>query len=246
MESLISEEYEKIANNALTSSGKCNIISNIVQIKLSEPSLTNIKQDLSIDIKDYLNSLIEKAESASIGYDSINVHKVNETLSQLPFDRKIFFINYLIRQLQKSAFEHEIRHFQKLKTSTILWNLFSKNEFYKPKTWWLISLYFPVYNIVTFCFTFIIISILIAIVLLPSPYSFMGWLHFDITYQQLSNNFFLNHLLNIFSSLVGIESEFKIQSKDLFSASIHVIGRIITFIYVVNYLFNKLSEYLKN
>lgn len=246
MEDLIKLEYKKIADNKHSSSGKCNILNNIIQVKLSHPLLRNLNQDISIDIKAYFNALIEKAESASIGYDSIEVRKVNEILIELTLSERIFFIDYLIRQLQKSSFENEIKGFQKLKTSTILFSLLSKENFYKPKSWGLFFLYFPMYNMATLCFTFIMIGFFITIVLLPSPFSFMGVLSYELTYQHINADFFVNHLLNVFSSFVGIESDFKVVPKDTFSAVVYILGRILAFIYVVNYLFNKLSEYLKS
>lgn len=245
MRILIEEEYAKLYSDSLSSSGRCNIINNIIQIKLSEPTLSEIGQDLSIDIKKYLNALIEQAESARIGYDSIEVKKVNEILASLNFRERLIFIDYFIRQLRKCSFENEIVNFQKLKTITILKQAIAENNFYKPSGIWLICIYFPLYNIWSLFFTFIIICFLIAIVLFPAPTELMAWLNIDIKYQQISSNYIVNHFLNVFGSLAGVQIDFKLIPKNSFTMLIFLISKILAFIYVANYLVNKLGEYLK-
>lgn len=245
MRILIEEEYAKLNNSQLTISGKCNIVNNIIQLKLSEPSLREINRDLSIDIKMYLNSLIEQAEFARIGYDSIEVKKVNEILSGLDLKERLIFIDYFIRQLQKCSFETEIVNFQKLKTRTILKQAISKSNFYKPLNIWLVCIYFPLYNIWSLFLTFIIICFLLAVVLLPAPYEIMECLNVEMNYQIISSNKIFNHFLNVFGLLATLQTDFKIVPKNSLTMILFIATKILAFLYVANFLFNKLGEYLK-
>ncbi|MFK7000743.1 hypothetical protein [Flavobacterium oreochromis] len=245
MEELLREEYIKIKNNDVSSSARANIINNIIQIKLKEKTFKNYHQNISLDIKDYLNAIINQAESASIGYDSIQKHNIENILEEFTLNEKLYYINFFIRQLQKNCFEEEISKFQSLRTRTIIKHVISKKNILKCKSLWLFLIHFPQYNIFTLIFTFLLIGTSIILILLPAPFDFMQWLNFEIIYQNVSKNNFLNHVLNVFSSLVGIESDFKIIPKNEFSMFLYILSKIIAFLYVANYLFNKLVDFIK-
>lgn len=244
MKDIIENEYRKLSNN-LSCSGKCNVLNNIIQLKLSELEFKNVTQHISIDIKNYLNSLVDQAESASIGYDSIEVIKVKELLKDFSLNEKLTYIDYFIRQLQKSSFENEIKSFQRLKTQSIISHTLARNQFYKPCNIYSFIVNFPLLNIFTLVLTFLFIGLLISVVLLPAPFKFMEFLNFEISYQNLSSSYFLNHLVNTFGFFVGIENQFSILAKDTFTMLAYLISKVIIFVYVGNVLFNKLSEFLK-
>lgn len=243
---LIEVEYSKLSNNNLSTSGICNVINNIIQIKIQEPSLSDVHQNLSVDIKQYINSLINQAELGSFGYDSIEVKKVEEILSEFTPKENLVLIDYFIRQLKKSSFEHEIKGFQKFKTACIIKQLLKRNKFYKPKNIWLLCIYFPQYSVLTLFVTFLVIGLIIAVILLPAPFNFMGVLNFDISYYNFSSHFFINHILNLFGAFVGIGTDFKIMPKNSFSMVVFIISKVLAFLYVANYLFKKLADFLKS
>lgn len=245
MRTLIEEEYKKLSSGALSVSGTCNVINNIIQIKLQEPTLRNINQDLSVDIKLYINSLINQAELGRIGYDSIEVKKIKEILIDLSPKENLSLINYFIRQLQKSSFDNEMRGFQKLRIKIIIKKYSGKNEFYKPASIWNLCMFFPQYNILTLFITLLFLSLIVTLLLLPAPFKFMEVLNFDINYQKLNPNFFINHTLNILGAFVGIETDFKIVPKNSLSMLVFILTKIFAFLFIANYLFTKLSEFLK-
>lgn len=240
---LLEGEYKKLEKTNSTFTGKSNVLNNIVQIKLNEPELDNYINDISIDIKKYLISLIELAELGPIKYDEIRELKIIELLNQLNSKEKLYYLNYLIRQLQKSSFEDEIKKFQKLRIKTIL--LSSINNLFNYKSVLNILIYFPLYNLLTLSITLFIVALISSLILLPAPLECMSILNYKIVYQEICNNQKFNHFINVFSSLIGVNEDFKIKPKNEFSMIALMSGKIFLFSYVIVFILNKFSEYLK-
>lgn len=245
MKTLIETEYLKLNSKEFSASGVCNILNNIIQIKLNEPSLRNFGQNISADLKQYLNALINQSESSSFGYDSIEVKKIKEILLEFTLSESLQYLDFFIRQLQKNSFEAEIRCFQKFKYWLILKHSFKKNNLYKPRYLLNICLYLPQYSFFSLLLTLFIIASFVAIVLMPAPIEFMGIFDFQIKYQSLSSNFVLNHLMNLFGYFVGLETEFEIVPLNVFSMGAIILSKIFSFLFIANYLFSKLGDFLK-
>lgn len=241
---MLAEEYVKLNNLNITSSGKCNVLNNIIQIKLQENKFIDFKQSITIDVKQFLNEIIIKAETSQVGYDNIDINSIHGVINNFSFKEKIIFTDYFIRQLKKSSFENEAKNFQRLKNKIIIKEIISPSANFKLENIYLFILYFPLYNLFTCLITFLIIALFAALILLPAPYEFMGWLRFEISYHNFSSSFLTNHILNIFGALVGVETDFKIMPKDGFTIFFFILSKIVAFIYIVNYLFNKIGEYL--
>lgn len=239
----LQDEYTKLENTDTTFTGKSNILNNIVQLKLSEPDLNNYKNHISIDIKRYLISLIELAELGAIKYDEIRERKIIELLNQIQNKEKLYYLNFLIRQLQKSSFEDEIKKFQKLRIKTIL--LGSLKDILNFNSILNILIYFPLYNLFSLSITLFIVALLSALILLPAQISWMSIFNFNIVYQDICSNYYFNHFINVFSSLIGVNEDFKIKSENAFSMIALMVGKIFLFSYVIVFILNKFSDYLK-
>ncbi|GGA78624.1 hypothetical protein GCM10008015_19180 [Flavobacterium palustre] len=240
---LLEEEYKKLENKDFTYTGKSNVLNNIVQIKLSETELYNYKNHISVDIKKYLISIIEVAELGPIKYDEIRERKIIELLNKLENKEKLYYLNFLIRQLQKSSFEDEIKTFQKIRIKTILEN--SKNDFMNFRSILNVLVYFPLYSLFTLFITLFTVALISGLILMPAQLSWMSLFDFKLTYLGVCNNYFFNHFINVFSSLLGVNEDFKIRPNDEFSMIALMIGKIFLFLYVLVFIFNKLSDYLK-
>lgn len=243
MTNLLNEEYNKLETLNISTTGKSNILNNIIEIKLNENQLINHKNHISVDIKKYLISIIDVAELGPIKYDEIRERKIKELINRLGSNEKIYYLNFLIRQLQKSSFENEIKTFQKLRIKTILTN--SISDIFNFKSIIKIFIYFPLYNLLTLSITLFIIAIISSLIILPSPFSFMEMFNFKIEYTKLCENKIFNHFINVFSSLIGVNEDFKIKPQNAFSAISIMIGKIFIFSYVIIFIFNKFSDYLK-
>lgn len=239
---LLEVEYKKLEDTSSTT-GKSNIFNNIVQIKLNEPDLINHRNHISIDIKKYLISLIDLAELGAINYDQIKERKIIELLNQLNSKEKLYYLNFLIRQLQKSSFEDEIKKFQKLRIKTIL--LSSSKDIFNYKSIVNILIYFPLYNLFTLSITLFIVALISSLILLPAPIDLISIFNFKIVNQEICSNHIFNHFINVFSSLIGVNEDFKIKPQNEFSMIALMTGKIFLFSYVIVFIFNKFSEYLK-
>ncbi|MCD8440902.1 hypothetical protein [Tenacibaculum finnmarkense] len=242
MEEILKKEYSKLLCENITPTGKVNLLNNIVQFKLNETEYKKFHNDLSIDIKRYLNSLIELAENGARNYDIINEDKLM-FLNEVSFSDKIIYIDYFIRILEKSAFKEDIKTLQKIKYESILKQ--SWQNIWSFKSILNILIYFPLYNIYTLLVSLILITLITNLILLPAPFNFMSLLCFKIDYLTISSNYNYNHFLNVTSSLIGVNNKFSITPLDSKSMIILIFGKIFVFFYVVTLIFNKLTDLIK-
>lgn len=240
----LENEYNKLDDSNLNATSKVNLLNNIIQVKIDNLSYRNVRNDLSIDIKMFLSAIIDLAEYGPHKYDTINDESIMLIFNSLKDDQeKLYYIEYFIRQLQKSSFEIEIKKYQKIKIKTII--KISKKKIWHPKSIFDILLYYPAYNILNLCITLFLIAVILSIITLPAPFEIMGMLNYKIEYFALSNTFLYNHFLNVISSLIGVNDEFKVVPLDCSSMIILIFGKIFMYIYVIVYIFNKLTDYLK-
>ncbi len=243
MQELLSNEYEKLKSDNLSITGKVNILNNIIQFKLNEIKFQNFNHNLSIDVKYYFNSLIELAEMGPNNYDTISLDRIDELLQKINYNDRIIYLNYFIRLLEKGSFKNELKEFQKIKNQEIVKN--SIKNFLNINSIWKLFIYFPLINIYSLFLTLFIILVIINLILLPAPFEFMEILNYDLSYLELSDNFFLNHSINITSALIGANPNFKITPLDITSIILLVIGKLFIYIYVISLVLGKLTDLIK-
>jgi hypothetical protein len=242
MKEILKKEYFKLEKNDITPTGKVNLLNNIVQFKLNEIEYQKFNNDLSIDIKRYLNSLVDLAENGARKYDIINDDKIM-FLNDVDFSDKIKYINYFIRILEKSAFKDDIEELQKIKYKSILKHSWS--NFWSFQSVLNILIYFPLYNIYTLSISLLIITLIANLILLPAPFDVLAFLNYKIEYLTISDNKVYNHFINITSGLIGVNGRFSITPLDSKSMIILILGKIFIFSYVVTLIFNKLTDLIK-
>jgi hypothetical protein len=242
MKEILKKEYFKLEKNDITPTGKVNLLNNIVQFKLNEIEYQKFNNDLSIDIKRYLNSLVDLAENGARKYDIINDDKIM-FLNDVDFSDKIKYINYFIRILEKSEFKDDIEELQKIKYKSILKHSWS--NFWSFQSVLNILIYFPLYNIYTLSISLLIITLIANLILLPAPFDVLAFLNYKIEYLTISDNKVYNHFINITSGLIGVNGRFSITPLDSKSMIILILGKIFIFSYVVTLIFNKLTDLIK-
>lgn len=243
MTELLDEEYQKLVDNQISATKRLGYQNNIIQIKIENSDLKSHNHDVSIDIKNYINISIEVGEEGSHKYDAIKAEKFEEFISSFPLQEKLYYIDYFLRQLQKSEFRDEVRSFQKLKSKLII--LDSLRKFYYPKSFIKFMINFPLYNVLSLLFTLLLVGLITATISLPAPLPLMSWLDFDITYIDFSENKTLNHFLNILGGLSGMNDDIKVKPNDEFTFILFFIGKVFMFIYVTSLVLNKLTELIK-
>ena len=95
----------------------------IIQIKISEPHLHSVCQNLSLDIKHLANSILDVAENASQKYDNLKYTQFIDVLKGFRIEDQIEFIEYILRLFRKSSFENDIQKF-------VILSLFNHQEIY--------------------------------------------------------------------------------------------------------------------
>jgi hypothetical protein len=235
-------EYQKLEDINISATGKVNLLNNIVQFKLNESEFQNFKNDLSIDIKRYLNSLVELAENGARNYDIINDDKI-EFLESVEYKDKIKYIEYFIRILENSSFKDDIKKLQKFKYKVILKD--SLSNFWKFQSIFKIIIYYPLYNTFSLFISLILITLFANLILLPAPLEKLAFLNYDIEYLNLTENRIFNHFINVTSALIGVNNKFNITPLDGKSMFFLILGKIFIFSYVVTLIFNKITDLIK-
>lgn len=243
MVELLDKEYLKLENSELSPSGLVNLHNNIIQLKINENDLKNHKNHISVDVKNYMNAVINLAEKGAANYDVIKIDNLNELLSMFDNNQKINFLNYFIRLLEKSSFKELIPKFQRLRNESIINNC--KINLFSYKSLKKCLIYLPILSIRNLICTLILICVITNLICLEAPFEFMGILDLNIKYLNLSDAFLINHFLNVSSYLVGINSSFQIEPLNAFSMIMMILGKIFIYVYVSTLVLTKLTDLIK-
>lgn len=195
---------------------------------------TNLYFETKKLITTYLNAIEEKSSH----YYTIDYNKINELTQHLQLEDKISILKYTARELKINGFEKESAGVFKLinKYNLKLLTAEKKNfSFIK------FILAFTSYNVLTIFFSLIMIFLLYSVILLPSNTSFYI---FEISYENYTENFFVNHFLNTLLSFSQIDSDFKIKAVNWIGVLALEILNVVVAIIIINYLFNELKKKL--
>jgi len=214
----------------------------IIQIKISEPHLHSVCQNLSLDIKHLANSILDVAENASQKYDNLKYTQFIDVLKGFRIEDQIEFIEYILRLFRKSSFENDIQKFQselvRLKITKSKKQLLKGNllEMFK------IAYLFPQKGVLQLFSTILFLPFIYIIILLPTPFNWT-LLNFKIQYQNISNNYLINHFLNVIGDLCGVNENFEVIPLNSLTMSLFILGKLLFLIVFINLTIVKLTEY---
>lgn len=237
---IITEEYLKLRDD-FSNLAKLSIISNIIQIKRENSFLISHTNSLYKDIKLYIKLSIEITDSADYLYDELKIEFFLEVIEGLKEREQIEILRYYLRKLEQSSFYDEKKILQKKYYEIDV--LKSLKTIYNPKDFIKVILYSPLINSYFFSSSFALLIIIAILIPLNAPITFFAWFNFEVSYSEYSNSFFLNHILNIVTSLIGINSEFYIVGKNTFSQVSLILGKVFFLVFISSVLVNKLNDY---
>ena len=226
---IVSEEEKKL-NASKDANEKVNILYNLIVCKHK-----SLNQSIYIDIKHFINSYIEAAKKNDFGYDSFCIPKVLKVIDFLDCNKRIALLNYLLSTLSREFPEIDVdwvhNSISKAKIDEIITE---KNYKQFPKAFLLYSSL----KIHTLLITLFLFFVLIFVILLPAPFSFMEL--FKLEYSDYSSNFILNHLFNVMMLFSGIDDS--ITALNGVGVILYVIAKISFVLLIVNFVYKRISD----
>ncbi|MES2330247.1 MAG: hypothetical protein V4539_11635 [Bacteroidota bacterium] len=198
--------------------------------------------DIYGDIKKFIRKYLESVDDRQFGYDSVNPGKVMDCVSLVPADQQIKLYQFLRKSLLQFHFDKEWHHFERalyhnkktVLTSRPFWYLrvpmLIRYAYYRSIT----SYKYLVFLVLGFLATEYLL-------LAPNPGAWWPTL-FDVKYQDISSNFWLNHFENIMLSLLEIDNDFKITPLCAWGFVILVLGKSIKIVFIVKYVIDTLYK----
>jgi hypothetical protein len=232
IEDLITNEENKLKND-LAPNEAINILYNLISLK----NRIHKTKDNYKDIKSFINYYIDVIKFSDYGYDVINYEKIEKLINLLEYKEQISVLQYAISVTKRELPEHNKEWFVEKKHKCEIDHIWSQktiNLF--PKAFFLYS----GLNISRLLLTLLLFFLLTCLILLPSPKFFFPF--FNITYDNYSESFIINHFLNIFSLFADIDNDFKIKPINWFGLISLVLGKISFIILIVNFFYRKITD----
>lgn len=205
----------------------CSAYSDILQIKHDNSDLETHKNSIYVDIKCFLEEYVTMIghEKREYGYDSIDQNKVEKFISFCPdVNQRIALFRHAYKQLSSRGFDLEADYFNdKFVTGSAILQI--KHGDLLQKLHGVVSL--TINNLWICLFVVAVVFVLHYIILMPCSTDDRAV--FEISYSSYSDNFYVNHLLNLLSDLFGINGT-------LFCKPLGVIGMIINICLKLFYL----------
>jgi hypothetical protein len=224
---------------ASTNYEKMELINAILQLKLSLGS-DSYKEEIYVDIKDFINYYIKALDERKYQYDVLNHEKIFYYLEKVELLKRINLLNYLIRNLKLNGYEDSIPESEKLlKKSELLCSLTA----FKRKNIFKVLYLITTYNVWTVLLSFFVLFAISALLLLPAP----SWSTALVTveYHQYSSNFRFNHLLNVMAGPFDISDQFKVLPLNWGGFLLCISGKILFLTIIFNVLAKHLEEKIK-
>lgn len=232
------ELYEKkLVDNKVLAREK--MFTALTLIELKKKSNTGGTEELYWLTKELIKYYIQCVSNRKfIGYDTISVNRLMRFVSEFENDKKLALLKFTSRELKALQYEDE---------SILIDSQINKYEFIV--TWEKHKIKKPfklLFHLTTMSFTSTIISlsiIPILALLLFYPFSFQVIHVFDISYNDISDNQILNHISNCFMLFTGMDG-IRVEPTGLFGTVLLLIGKVLFFVVVFNFLLEKLTTYL--
>jgi|GEM_PF-1823541 len=217
-----------------------NILNNLIVIKHNNPQII-LENTIYVCIKMLINKYVELIKINDFGYDLFCYSKLFKVISFLNYSEQLSILNYLFSVLDKEFPQIEkeclIRFIKVVKIDKI----FSEKEY---KNFPQALLLYSSLDIKTLVISLFLFILLVIIILLPACFESMEI--FKIKYESYSDNFVINHVLNVLTLFGDIKNGFVVTSSNIFGVILQLFGKITFILLIVNFIYKKISDKISN
>lgn len=238
LDSSIEQEIKKL-NEATSHSAKLQHLNNVIQMKHMASS-RQFNRELYLDVKLFLKYYVLSRDENQFNYDELRFTDVQTNIQLADVHQQVRLIKYLVRLLRIHGYDDEMPDLEnEMARAEIRSILASKKITALPK----LLFYLTTYNVLTIIASCLVYLGVIYVLLLPAP----SWSVqiFRISYHPFTDNYPLNHLLNILSGPLSLAEEFKVEAVNCWGFVLMLLGKIIFIVFILSVLFNNLEKKLK-
>jgi hypothetical protein len=235
---ILAEEIQ--AETAITYCEKADRINNILQLKI-ESQIPELKADIYINVKKFINYYINSTEEKQFNYDEFDRNKIYNYLKLFDVEQKCSLLHFTIRHLKSIGLEEKVKYFElELSKAEFLkeWKCIGFKNIFK------IIYLATVYNNLTILIAIVFCITLKAIIYLPAP---DGWpVLYKLHYYSLNDNSVLNHFGNVILSIFDIQEDPSfVKPLTTWGAILLVLGKCFFILIVINILIDQLKQRFK-
>lgn len=234
----IRSQYSTLANGNLKSISKAQLYYSIITIKTDHPALANEYQSLYKDVKMFIEAYADELSCMDYGYDQPNTDKLEKVCENLTNAQQRSILN--IVYIRYSQYNDVVKWVKLYKSKNAIRFSCEKFKWYNPWSWIDILANLVLCNWGSIIIFLLILFILICIVLLPAPSENLTCIEF--TKQCYSDNFVIDHAVNVLYALFHIGEDVNIQPINTCGVILIVAYRILIILFIVNILYNKLLD----
>jgi hypothetical protein len=182
---------------------KLSSINLIIQLKYKIYGESCLDQ-LYRDVKIFIEYIVLSVKERIYGYDYIDTNKLKNMFLYFDPERRYYLYLFLERILKSNGFEEDLMwaktELKKTEIEYLCKRGWKKNGIFKN----IFRLIFTLssLNICSMLMSLLVIVAVTCVILLPAPFQKMEI--FNIKYHSYSNNFILNHILNVISGFIGL------------------------------------------
>jgi len=236
---LIVDEQARIISSE-TFGEKADRTNNVIQLKIGS-SIPALKDDIYINVKNFVHYYINSLEEKQFNYDEFDTQKLLSYIRIFGVEQRCSLLHFTIRNLKTVGFEEKVKFFEKELRNCELrkeWKCLSFHNIFK------VIYYTTVYNNFSILLAILFCILVKIIVYLPAPFEWMGF--YELHYMDLSSSPVLNHIANVLLSIFDVqEHPAFVEPINFGGAVFFVLGKCFFIIIVINILIDQLKSRFK-
>ena len=218
---------------------KLSAINLIVQI---EAKLENPHREFELyrDIKQWIVLYLQNISNKACGYEDINFKKISSITKILNVHNQVKILKFTRKLLNKDHFDTEIiNQLDELLINAEILSLDDEKNLSKKIIKKIIL--HSSKDLLSLFITCLMLIFIISIILLPAPFPFLET--YSIKYVLYSENFYLNHFLNITAYMLDINmDEFEIKTTCVSGILFKIFGKVLFYLIIINFLIKEVTK----
>lgn len=230
----IKQQYD-ILNDRTLKNDRFQIYYNLIQIK-SKFNVENHIIPFYVDVKQLIIIYFEEAELKDFGYDEFRFTPFQNLLEKFSPEKRLPLIAFLMRKCKGN--DIDVSQINKYYICSRKQNLCKEHKYIR---YLLVTL---ANNFWTLLFCYIGYLVILAWIISPVPD--WGIPMFDVKLIDISSNNLLNYLCNAIALLFAPEEYAPtVLPTGVISLILYVFGKLLSYLIIGNYLYQKLFDYIK-
>jgi hypothetical protein len=230
----IKQQYD-LLNDQTLKNDRYQIYYNLIQVKL-QFNVENHIIPIYVDVKRLIILYFEETELKDFGYDEFRFISFQNLLEKFSPEKRIPLIAFLIRKCKEN--DIDVSQMSKYYIGSRKQYLYKEHKYVR---YLLVTL---ANNFWTLLFCYIVYLVILALIISPVPD--WGIPMYDVKLIDISSNNLLNYLCNAIALLFAPEEYAPtVLPTGVISLILFVFGKLISYLIIGNYLYQKLFDYLK-